>query len=309
MAVTPFVVCLTLSSISLLTTSLYFFATPESLQARQTSRTDWGRWGPPTAEFNWCEPDYPPGFYFIAEPWNTFTSLLYCLSAFLAFRLNSSFLSRPLLLILLFISLIGIGSALFHGSLLYSTQLLDEIPMAYLVFAAAHLLYARGQPRPSATRALAPYLIAASAAAMTVLLWTADSGPLFTATRGFLTLSFTFCFIFIFSVGAKLSKEVREAGGSGEDVTFLFELAFWSFVLAILAWVLDIVCCPLLQSLPLGLPYPHLHALGWHLFSAFGLYFIFLTLAVHDCRVTRGQDVCIKYGWLPAIQRARRNVD
>ena len=34
---------------------------------------------------------------------------------------------------------------------------------------------------------------------------------------------------------------------------------------AILAWIADIVACDELQQLPLGLPYPQLHAFGWHL--------------------------------------------
>lgn len=144
---------------------------------------------------------------------------------------------------------------------------------------------------------------------------------MYEVTRGFLTLSFTGCFIFIFCVGAKvrrnawavyldmfltssslrsvatpqLAEEVETAGGNRDDVTFLFELAFWSFVIAIMCWIIAIMCCPHLHYLPYSFPYPHLHALGWHGFSSFGLYFIILTLAVHDCRVTRNLNVKVKF--------------
>ena len=50
-----------LCTVSLLTTSLYYFQTQESLNARAQSnqnRIVWGRWGAPDAEFNWCEADY-----------------------------------------------------------------------------------------------------------------------------------------------------------------------------------------------------------------------------------------------------------
>ncbi|GMH63482.1 hypothetical protein TrLO_g4017 [Triparma laevis f. longispina] len=287
---------ITFSSISLLTTSLYFFSKPESLDAKTTDRTIWGHWGKPTAEFNWCEKDYPEGWWYVAEPWNTLSSLLYCAVAGLAYTQNREHLSPPLLLILLFIALIGLGSAMFHGSLLYSTQLLDEIPMSYLVFSAAHLLYSRGKnPPDNFFRRSMPYAVFFVATTMTAALWTVEDGWMYEVTRGFLTLSFTGCFIFIFCVGAKLAEEVETAGGNRDDVTFLFELAFWSFVIAIMCWIIDIMCCTHLHYLPYSFPYPHLHALGWHGFSSFGLYFIFLTLAVHDCRVTRNLNVKVKF--------------
>ena len=40
---------------------------------------------------------------------------------------------------------------------------------------------------------------------------------------------------------------------------------------AILAWIADIVACNELQQLPLGLPYPQLHAFGWHFGTSLGL--------------------------------------
>ena len=40
---------------------------------------------------------------------------------------------------------------------------------------------------------------------------------------------------------------------------------------AILAWIADIVACEELQQLPLGLPYPQLHAFGWHFGTSLGL--------------------------------------
>ena len=44
----------------------------------------------------------------------------------------------------------------------------------------------------------------------------------------------------------------------------LFAASFWSFVVSIVAWLGDTHACALLHNLPYGLPYPQLHALGWH---------------------------------------------
>jgi hypothetical protein len=35
---------------------------------------------------------------------------------------------------------VGVGSTIFHATLLYSSQLLDELPMFYLVLSAAFIL-------------------------------------------------------------------------------------------------------------------------------------------------------------------------
>ena len=80
----PWVPAAALSLISCLTTTLYFFSTPESLKAtsamNSASDAHWGYWGAPDADFNWCEPDYQDST-FVAETWNSATSLLYIIPA------------------------------------------------------------------------------------------------------------------------------------------------------------------------------------------------------------------------------------
>jgi len=98
-----------------------------------------GYWGARTSALDWCEPNYTWSYY-IAEFFNTITSLP---AFFLA--LNGLYLTykygydKRSYLVNSMVGLVGLGSAAFHGTLLYTGQILDEIPMVY---ASLSFLYA-----------------------------------------------------------------------------------------------------------------------------------------------------------------------
>merc|ERR1712113_25888 len=73
--------------------------------------------------------------------------------------------------------------------------------------------------------------------------------------RGFMTVGFSISFIYIFTAGSIAAAEVDKRRG-GNDGVILFRQTFTSFVVAVVCWILDIVCCNELQTLPFGLPYP-----------------------------------------------------
>ena len=81
------------------------------------------------SSINFCEQDYQVTNG-IAEFWNTLTGLSLCISAIYQFKY---FYSIKLLKTHLFLFLVGIGTMLFHGTMLYIYQLLDEIPMLLLI--------------------------------------------------------------------------------------------------------------------------------------------------------------------------------
>lgn len=97
-----------------------------------------GIWGSPTSTLDWCEKNYQITIY-IAEFWNTITNLsmivpaLYGLSNVLRQGLERRYL---LCFVLLFIT--GVGSWMFHMTLLYEMQLMDELPM---VWGASYFVY------------------------------------------------------------------------------------------------------------------------------------------------------------------------
>ena len=90
-----------------------------------------GYWGPPTANTDWCEPNYQFTLY-VAELFNTLSSVPIC--AFSLFGLGQCWkrgyeLKFALSYTLVFI--IGLGSVAFHGTLLRVGQVLDELPMLW----------------------------------------------------------------------------------------------------------------------------------------------------------------------------------
>eukprot|EP00092_Neocalanus_flemingeri_P007753 GFUD01008371.1.p1 GENE.GFUD01008371.1~~GFUD01008371.1.p1 ORF type:complete len:272 (+),score=72.00 GFUD01008371.1:154-969(+) len=100
-----------------------------------------GYWGDTTSTLDWCETNYEVSWY-IAEFWNTVTNLsmiippLYGVQQIVRERLEKRFLLSFSLLLL-----VGVGSSLFHMTLKYSMQLMDEIPMVWSTCAFIHSLY------------------------------------------------------------------------------------------------------------------------------------------------------------------------
>ena len=107
-----------------------------------------GFWGETSASIDWCETNYEVTYY-IAEFWNTVSNLVMILlpiygiywsvkqknsKKFNSFRVTNSMLACHLGL-----CLVGLGSWMFHMTLLYPMQLLDELPM---VFGSGILIYA-----------------------------------------------------------------------------------------------------------------------------------------------------------------------
>jgi len=90
-----------------------------------------GYWGPITANYDWCEPNYQHTHY-VAEFFNTLSSVPICLVGLYSFRMalthqyGFNFLCASLGLFV-----VGVGSVVFHGTLLRQGQVLDEVPMIW----------------------------------------------------------------------------------------------------------------------------------------------------------------------------------
>ena len=107
-----------------------------------------GFWQNVTSTIDWCEINYEVTFY-IVEFWNTISNLLMIFlplyGLYWSFRQNSSKkfnkfrVPNSVLACFFALMMVGCGSWLFHMTLLYEMQLLDELPM---VFGAGIALYA-----------------------------------------------------------------------------------------------------------------------------------------------------------------------
>lgn len=88
-----------------------------------------------TATIDWCEKNYAVSHY-IAEFWNTLTALMYLIFFVMIERqlIAKNLHAHVGLQCSNFIHLVvGIGTMLFHGTLSRWAQLLDEIPMIFLI--------------------------------------------------------------------------------------------------------------------------------------------------------------------------------
>lgn len=86
------------------------------------------------SSISWCESNYVNSEY-IAEYWNTLTGICLSISGIVFYMNNRSLFSdlKPnFTRITLLLVFVGIGTMLFHGTLYYPFQLLDELPMLML---------------------------------------------------------------------------------------------------------------------------------------------------------------------------------
>lgn len=89
-----------------------------------------GFWGPVDASLDWCEPNYAITPY-IAEFWNTISAIPMFTWSLVGWYLcyKSGVKEARFKVLLASLGFIGIGSVCFHGTLRFSAQLLDELPM------------------------------------------------------------------------------------------------------------------------------------------------------------------------------------
>lgn len=246
------------ASLLTLTTTLYLNHDRESKEwdggpnARQAKA---GYWPAPSADFNWCELDYvyTP---FVIELWNSVTSFCFLAGPMLLW--SSAAGDREVQLNLLLVVAIGLGSAAFHGTLQYEHQLLDELPMiCYIAHTTA--IFARADSS-------CPNWLKASMLALSALLFGTPREALgHKAGRLVMVLSFSGCFVWLaFSLAAMCARLDACSGNDSYLFTRRYQSASLVVVLAITAWVSENLTCGALHNLPLGLPYPQLHAMVWH---------------------------------------------
>ena len=105
-----------------------------------------GYWGKPTSTLDWCEKNYTYTHY-VAEFWNTITNLSMIITPI--YGLINAYhqgIERRYMICYALLLLTGIGSWMFHMTLLFEMQLLDEIPM---VWGGAFMLYSLYRARNS----------------------------------------------------------------------------------------------------------------------------------------------------------------
>ncbi|VEU19808.1 DEKNAAC100842 [Brettanomyces naardenensis] len=232
-----------------------------------------GFWGPPTSTIDWCEENYVISSY-AAEIINTVTNLIY---VYFAFNLLLSTIRNkhgPIFLVVsLGLFIVGVGSWLFHATLWYEFQLLDELPMVYFTWIPfAYVLTVEVENRT------AKYLIylgvVSSMILFTIIYMFIYQNPvLHEVIYGCLNL------VLIYRTIVLTNRYVTDKAFK----RFMFRLLLFSLSevsLAFLAWNLDTVYCSSLielrrlVGLPLGI-FLELHGL-WHILVGLGIHHFIL---------------------------------
>ena len=233
-----------------------------------------GFWGAPTASIDWCEQNYAV-LPWIAEFWNTLSSLA-IVGAGVAGLFSRRFGAEIRVAFGLLV-MVGLGSVAFHGTLRFELQMLDELPMLYLVTWLVWLLVENGPVRRLGRwfpAALVGYVLLATAGA--------------TFNRGhtqFLAFHLGFGTLEIFCLLRLSWLALRRENA---PVRRRFGLGLLAYAAGIAVWFVDLKDCALVSvTMPAhGIPNPQLHA-WWHVLVSLG-FFLLLSVLSFD-RLRRAQ--------------------
>ena len=228
-------------------------------------------WGPVDANINWCEEDYAVTPY-VAEFWNSLSSLVLIFFGAYGYHTCRRY-GIPLARFSVAFSLVeleGVGSTLFHASMRFHMQLLDEIPMVVgnsaLLFISLEDEVKRKWPGPGL-----PVALAAFAAALTTVYLSFPS----------LYIIFLFGYSSIVVVLVSLSAQKYRSGRLSPTSRSIFLWSIASYGLGSVLWLSENALC---AHIPKWL---NLHA-WWHLLAGFGTYyFIEFGIAVRADREQR----------------------
>jgi dihydroceramidase len=251
-----------------------------------------GFWGPPTSTVDWCEANYAVT-PLVCEFFNTLSSVAMIIAASLGVFLHRRVFDRWMLAAFGCLGVVGLGSVAFHGTLKFEFQLLDELPMLYLVTMMVYLLL---EPGPTARfgRWL-PVALLAYACLATL----SDA-----FTRGrfqFFAFQFSFGLLELFCLVRVGLLSLERANRS---VRQLYRVGVALYLGGILLWLADLRLCSWLSvTLPAaGIANPQFHA-WWHVLVSAGFYLLLVVVAYDRLRRRGSQPVLqARWGVVPTVR-------
>ena len=265
-----------------------------------------GYWGPTTSIIDWCEENYVVSPY-IAEWSNTISNSIFLITAlystWCAYRNGLEF---RFLLIGLGFALVGVGSWLFHMTLKYRFQLLDELPMIYATAIPAWSVFCefnwktwRANTKQASKKRQLLFMLAVFSftTILTYMYLVCRVVLLFQALYGFLTL-----IVVAISSSFAIHLETKDPLVK-KNLYNTMGMGIITFALGFILWELDQLFCPLwihirrdYLKLPLGVLL-EFHG-WWHLLTGIGVYSYLVFL--HYLRVLnlqKGGDFTFIWRW------------
>lgn len=280
-----------------------------------------GFWSPVTSTINWCEEDYYATIY-LAEIVNAFTNLIFIYLAYIG--ISSCIKNRhPRVFLVAYISylIIGSGSCLYHSSLKYPMQLLDELSMIYTTCVLFFVVFSHGQ---SKHRKIFLLLCIITLAIFITGYYHYIKDPLFHQNMfALLTIVVVFRSMYVMdktlrprSIGSRNAEDqdrmVRLNKEILRNMWTMIACGISSIAIGFLIWNLDNIYCSSLRRWrrELGLPWGILlegHG-WWHIFTGIAAYLnITYGLWLHYCRNGRQGEVHLVwpsiFGSIPVIER------
>ncbi|BEJ17901.1 hypothetical protein CspHIS471_0701690 [Cutaneotrichosporon sp. HIS471] len=262
--------------------------------------------GPVTSTIDWCELNYTTS-YLIAEFINTLTNVpVIIMGLYGAWATIAAGTPRQYALVFIGLTLIGVGSFGFHCSLKWSWQLMDELPMIYVVSYAAYLVIDTLPGFKPRFGIWGPLLLIMWDIFVTVS-YVMLPNPVYhqIAFALIMTSSILRSAQLIFRLPESLRVKLGRTLGGGVAV----------FVLGFAIWNADNYFCVYLRSTRAWLTAHGLGPLGhfteghgyWHLMTGYGSYRIF-TACTQLCLAVKTSPTEWTYDeklWFPVVRRVK----
>ncbi|KAK7695067.1 hypothetical protein QCA50_002257 [Cerrena zonata] len=231
-------------------------------------------WGPVTATLDWCEANYQFSRY-IAETVNTWSNLVAIGLAFYGIRqVQAAKLPSRYIVGFAGVALIGIGSMIFHATLLYGAQLADELPMIYVASYFCAILFDThpGFARTTKTTSLATIFFLFNI----LFTWSYSifRNPVYhQMIFGVIVFTNTFRTAYLLKwseFSSRIPQDTKAAIGR------TFSSGAGIFALGFVVWNLDNIFCNTITRWKHTLGWPAAFVLEghswWHVFTALGTY-------------------------------------
>lgn len=258
-----------------------------------------GFWGKPTSTIDWCEENYVVSKY-IAEALNTVTNAVFiALASFATYHAYSNKLEPRFIYIGLGFLLVGVGSWLFHMTLKYHFQLLDELPMIYATCIPFWSVFSEFKTKQESLLVAAGIFMAANS--LTVIYLFFKDPTIHQVAYALLNACVVIKSALLthkYVPDAKAKTHLNRTMGLGVSI----------FIFGYFLWNLDIHFCSQVRSLrrSWGMPYGFLlegHG-WWHIFTGTGVYFYLVYEEYLRCFLN-GTDRFYKFEWLYGLPVVR----
>ncbi|ODV62541.1 ceramidase [Ascoidea rubescens DSM 1968] len=244
-------------------------------------------WGKPTSSIEFCEENNVISPY-IAEFINTLTNSLYiAVSIYSMYSTHKNKLEKRFQLTFFLFCVVGIGSWLFHMTLLYHYQLLDELPMVYATCVPFWSLYSSNMTLRN-RKWFAGTLV--SVLVVLTLIYIELRNSIYQQ------VAYALLNVLVVYKSYQLTKKVDRLKYQ-KQWNHLYRsmmIGVWTFNLGFLCWNLDNIYCDFFIELrrQVGLPYGMLiegHG-WWHIFTGIGVYNFVIFLEFLRCFEIGVQD-------------------